>query len=280
MGCESMQNPSRLASRESRRIRQDTFSPVPHADGSSLNVHMHRGKPQGLLVIFVHGMWGRGYGSWGEFPSLVFDDPDLHADVAVFDYRSAAGHGSGIIKRRYPPQAAVQLVQEIEESGYDDVVLIGHSLGGAISLLATQLLDERSRMNEASLVVRAAFLLATPTATVRPGRARSLMRALLGRSSGRSGSDTGVIGYVMTNFDLALNDSRGDDDRARRRLPVFEATPLSDFWIAQLGISLGVPDSQATRYWASHTSLVKPRDASSPVFQWVRQILVELASAN
>jgi hypothetical protein len=44
-------------------------------DESRLNLHRHLDQDAKRLIVFVHGLNGGGYHTWGNFPRFVFDDP-------------------------------------------------------------------------------------------------------------------------------------------------------------------------------------------------------------
>ena len=82
------------------------------------------------VVVFVHGLGDEFETAWGNFSSLLERDPDLAA-VAIFLW----GYPSGVIGY-YPEisEAAKQLQTEIRNrlSEYDEIILVGHSLGGLV----------------------------------------------------------------------------------------------------------------------------------------------------
>jgi pimeloyl-ACP methyl ester carboxylesterase len=82
------------------------------------------------VVIFVHGLGGDLETTWGNFPFLIQEDTDLAA-VAIFLW----GYPSGFVGN-VPNiwEASRQLQTEIRFrlSKYNDIVLVGHSLGGLV----------------------------------------------------------------------------------------------------------------------------------------------------
>jgi triacylglycerol esterase/lipase EstA (alpha/beta hydrolase family) len=87
------------------------------------------------LVVFIHGLGSSGEKAFGKFPDLVRSDSNLHEIlVEMYDFRST--------KLRFPWQRRVPPIQTIADglksllrvkySDMDEVVLVGHSLGGLV----------------------------------------------------------------------------------------------------------------------------------------------------
>ena len=85
------------------QVRQQIdFTPIPFA---LCRAALHqRGIPPKAdsVVIFVHGLNGGGYSTWGEFPERMFVSTyGVKPDVAVFDYFSGIkGTEFGVYQQR------------------------------------------------------------------------------------------------------------------------------------------------------------------------------------
>lgn len=106
------------------------------------------------LVVFVHGWGGSAYSSWGEFDAPPRDDPWwAEADLLFVDYPSrketvlaAADRVRTMLRDFYPSPYQPMLVidgvavREDVSAPYDELLLVGHSMGGLV--LRRALLDE------------------------------------------------------------------------------------------------------------------------------------------
>lgn len=116
-------------------------------------------------VVFVHGFGGHPKLTWGRFPTLLADDPDL-PQLSVKSW----GYVSGLL-RRCPgiAQLADQLMTylSVGQSKPEHIILVGHSIGGLVLLQAvvTELVGERAREYPVNRVERIA-LFATPLAGI------------------------------------------------------------------------------------------------------------------
>lgn len=83
-------------------------------------------------IVFVHGILGDYIDTWGEFPKLLSADEDLpDLDILLWGYRT------GLLRRHN--KLAIEgghLVTMLEATirPTDDIVLVGHSMGGLIIL--------------------------------------------------------------------------------------------------------------------------------------------------
>src|SRR5207245_4033522 len=123
------------AMRARPRDREATGIRVPES-GARLRAESHRPAPANVTeleqvpVVFVHGLGGERYDTWGHFPRFLYEDlPGV--DVGMYAYRTA-------LKRlRYTKSIALEeeadiFGGELRVLPYERIVLIGHSLGGVV----------------------------------------------------------------------------------------------------------------------------------------------------
>ena len=69
---------------------QSQFS-VPDSAASfgdqALVIHRRENRGNRNLVVFVHGLGGQRYGTWGCFPQVIFEEFP-HVDVGLYEYRT------------------------------------------------------------------------------------------------------------------------------------------------------------------------------------------------
>lgn len=85
-------------------------------------------------IVFVHGILGDYVKTWGEFPKLLSADEDLpNLDVLLWGYRTGLfrRHNKLAIEGGHLVTALESLIRPT-----DDIVLVGHSMGGLIILKA------------------------------------------------------------------------------------------------------------------------------------------------
>jgi pimeloyl-ACP methyl ester carboxylesterase len=109
-------------------------------------------KPARRLVVFVHGWGGSPHRSWGEFDRPPGDGWWSEADLIFVKYKSvresvsaSADRFRALISDFYPVPSALLvkrddvLIREDSQKPYEELILVGHSLGGL--LLRRALID-------------------------------------------------------------------------------------------------------------------------------------------
>lgn len=144
-------------------------------DEARLNLHCHRGDLRAKrLIVFVHGLNGGGYHTWGKFPQFVFDDPLRDpVDVALFDYFS--GLRRRIFERPPVPVIAQILTERLQDlsKDYDEIFIIAHSLGGLISTdTLRNYIAQRDEEPGLLRVLAGAIFISTPWSGSKFARAR------------------------------------------------------------------------------------------------------------
>jgi len=102
-------------------------------------------KPARRLVVFVHGWRGNAYNSWGDFDTPPNDDWWGAADLLFVEYPSTSESVTASADRMrkylrdfYPLPNKLMLVsgdfaaREDRDTPYEELVLVGHSLGGLV----------------------------------------------------------------------------------------------------------------------------------------------------
>ncbi len=112
-------------------------------------------------IVFVHGLHGNFRTTWGRFPKLLREDPDLpRLDICLWSYRASVLPGAHSIK--VEAQHLLTGLRTLEDS-VKHVFLVGHSMGGLLILegMCHELREGRARARPADLV-RHITLYATP----------------------------------------------------------------------------------------------------------------------
>ena len=253
-------------------VLQDKFLEPPNLDDvadQSIVVHRRNGGSATRIVIFVHGLGGSRYGTWGNFPKFIFEDvPDL--DVGLYEYES--------LWRRLKFGAQVPLDREAEVfadivrdelATYRDIILVGHSMGGVLCKALIARIVNNGRMD---LLDRIAglFLLASPQlGSLRVPRILSWFSP----DAGALEPHNSLLADITRTFEdhLLLDSDAVSYDKPI--LPTFAVMGASDFWVDKLSAGVGLPSRQTKTAVGTHIDIVKPRTRDSPIYRWVRDQL-------
>lgn len=258
--------------------QQTSFMQIPF--GLCRAVLHRRGVPPKTdsVVLFVHGLNGEGYSTWGDFPALMFASTyGVKPDVAIFDYFSG--------KRRYlrarssVPQVAEELAHCIVElqQVYDQVFLIAHSLGGLIAKDAVRIYLQHHDQ-EPNPTKRLAGLIhfASPLAGSR-WALRFLWPAIIEIRYlwRRSSYQSDIREFFDRNVDTTDLDRRGN---RVYMMPTYAAYGEHDWVVDRKSATAGVFHDQRHEFRANHSQIVKPTMASQEQVKWVENKLREITS--
>lgn len=217
------------------------------------------------VLLFVHGLGGGRYSTWGGFPELLFTDMPA-CDIALYSYRTLAGRLK--FWRSVPfEQEARTLAGLVRESEYPHVLLVGHSMGGLLIKAVVRELVNTNQL-EALGKVAGLLLMATPQAgSLRvPGFLSWLTvdtRAL--KAHGPLVRDT------AQTFQDRIHAVEGEWMRDRFTLPVWAVEGSSDIWVDKLSSGLGLESRRKLSVRGSHTSIVKPTTAADDAYRFVHR---------
>ena len=129
------------------RVRSEPQVNFAQLEFGQLNMTLHeRYHPRSTdtLVVFVHGLSGKGYATWDSFPKLVFESQgSTVVDVAVFDYFSGKRRIFRVRPRAHlVANSLAQCIAEVQ-SKYSQIFLVAHSMGGLISKDAVRIYLEK-----------------------------------------------------------------------------------------------------------------------------------------
>lgn len=266
-------------------IQQNAFEKpaLPLFKNEPLVVHRRAEGHNRAIVIFVHGLGGNRYTTWGEFPTFLFDDfanPDPFAlDLGFYEYRTAF--------RRLRITRSIKLVTEAavladiirDLSDYQKIIFIVHSEGGILvkAAIANLVLRKDPRARIALTRIAALIMMATPQAG-----SLGILRLFSWINE-----DTKVLAphsALLTEIAATFNEhvvSRTSDYRSDRTLiPTWMVKAAEDMWVDEFSAGLGLAREQQKLVHGSHTEIVKPSHSGSDAYRWVRDRIKESLSLD
>ncbi|MFJ3858013.1 esterase/lipase family protein [Streptomyces sp. NPDC090085] len=215
--------------------------------------------------MFVHGLGGDGYETWGKWPELIFEQSSVEPlDVATYEYPSFSRAWRRRKLGARLPFVAAQLADWIraleEDHDYRDIYLVAHSLGGLVAEAATQkYLVSLGTGAPQVTAVGAIFLLASPRLGAR--LALSPFRSLIPEVEWlRSNSPQAMEAesYLQSHVEsLGTAASAGHYDFL---IPRHSAIAGEDRLVSKMSGLFGVPERQRLRLNGNHRTIVKPND--------------------
>ena len=229
--------------------------------------------PMQVLVIFVHGLGGNRFDTWQKFPEYLQDDFD-HVDVGMYQYSTAS---SRFLRTTPDVRNQAQTLAHVirAESNYQRIILIGHSLGGVLSLGAIEyLLRTEPKVIDR---IKALFLMATPQlgSTSVPWFTR-----LFSKDARALYPYNGYLNDIHEAFANHINPFADrtmiKDNTNVRQLPIFVVTADRDAVVDKLSAGAWIPATQKNHARGTHTSIVKPEHKEADAYLWVKRSIASL----
>ncbi|MEU9206768.1 alpha/beta fold hydrolase [Streptomyces sp. NPDC048415] len=228
-------------------------------------MHAKRGRQARAAVLFVHGLGGDGYETWGKWPELVFEQTSIEPlDVVTYRYESFSKSWRRRQLGANLPFIASQLADWIrsleEDHDYQDIYLVAHSLGGLVAESAAQkYLTSLGTGAPGATAIGAIYLLASPR--LGAGLALGPFRQLIPevewlRKNSQQAMD--AESYMQSHVEsLGTAASAGYYDFL---IPRYSAIAGGDRLVSKMSGLFGVPEKQRLRLSGNHRSIVKPDD--------------------
>jgi pimeloyl-ACP methyl ester carboxylesterase len=244
-----------------------------------INLHRHYGDLRARrLIVFVHGLNGGGYRTWGKFPRFVFDDSSRDpVDVALFDYFSG-------LRRRVCKRPSVQVIARILterlqdlSKDYDEIFIISHSMGGLIATDSIRnYIAQRGEEPGLLRVLAGAIFISTPLMGSKFARAR--IRLLV--SEWQELQLDSPYQADLRRFISTTIDTKGGVETAsgRYKLPIWSFVGARDGVVERSSATLGVDEDQIRTIDLGHRKISKPRRLSSAVVNMARDVIDDISA--
>lgn len=258
---------------------QEHFLKFDFEDDCGMNLHIHPHRSERTLVIFIHGFNGEGYGTWGEFPRLLFDDcHGFSADVAVFRY--ATGFAAARQKTVNVNATINRLQLAIQELAphFSAVFVFCHSFGGVVGQIAIQryLTAHLLECRDFSAKIAATFFFGSPRAGTR------LAPAFLNRVF-REFVYLERFADPLTETEVFYSTNVEMEPIANLRskhylIPRYVCMGNRDAVVEEFSVTFGVPKDRLYYPDLSHKMIVKPASDQSRQFIWALEKLRQVTA--
>ena len=254
-------------------VERDTFEPLQAGeDGADepLIVHQHPENRFGQeLVLFVHGLNGTRYDTWGNLPKFLFEDCSSF-DLGLYDYASGTRRVRFSQSNTLESQSE-QLADLIRDLGYQRVVLVGHSMGGLLCQNTIKsLIDSRTRDLDGTLAARRVaglFLMATPQAgSLRVPR----IFRFISKDARILAAHSRFITAVQIRFaDVVQVSELTGLSPERFYIPTYAMVATNDKWVDEMSSRLGLSRDRIKIVRGTHKSLIKPKTRDDDGYRWL-----------
>ncbi|WUM82479.1 alpha/beta hydrolase [Nocardia salmonicida] len=252
---------------------QATFHPFEFQT-SSLNLHKLPGSRKSQsVIVFVHGLNGNGYSTWGDFPSFIYHNSvGVRIDIAVFDYFS--GH-----RRRFKSRANVDgitslLAERLSQLArlYDEIYIVAHSMGGLVARDAIKKYVDVFDRPEGLKPIAGLIQFDTPL----EGSGWSPRMAQIVFTEARilhrwSKYQIMLRKYFDNHFDV--HDSSNLGNRAYL-MPIYAGYAELDSIVTKESATAGIPERQCYGFQTSHSDIVKPQSSNDEQVKFVLNAVI------
>jgi len=240
----------------------------------AMNLHQHEGpRSVDTLVIFVHGLSGGGYKTWGSFPELVFEGAaSVVVDVAVFDYFSGKRRWKQVRPRAHlVADTLAQCIVELQPH-YGQIFIVAHSMGGLISKDAVRIYLQKYDA-ERTLLKRLAGLILFASPLRGSRLALPFLTPLIieiGYLRCKSKYQVRIRNYFRDFVDTTDLPQKGNRDFM---VPLYAAYAEHDFFVSPISATADVFHRQRNNFRANHCTIVKPTIDDHPQVTWVINVI-------
>ena len=241
-------------------------------ENEPLVVHQRPSMPNNqVLAIFVHGLGGSRYGkkaTWGYFPTYIYQDfPQI--DVGMYAFRTLLGRWR--FWRSVSLETESHVFADIirDATDYKTIILVGHSMGGLLSMAA---ICELVNANDAEPLTRLGGLILMATPQTGSQRVPKIL-SLLSKDFYALKPHGAFVTRIHETFRNHLVIDEGDVRLGKTLLPTWAILADSDRWVDPLSAGLSLPANRKKMVRGSHTEIVKPTSKEADAYLFLRRAL-------
>ncbi|WP_299155042.1 hypothetical protein [uncultured Tateyamaria sp.] len=227
-----------------------------------LSVHAPSDTQNEKIIVFVHGLNGERYATWGKLPEPLFAKFQ-DWDFGFYEYANG-------FKRLNPfkslslEQEAQVLVDTLRDSEYREIILMGHSLGGVLIRIAITKMIEMNLVDLLSRI-KVVFLFAVPQLGA---HSLPMLVSFLNSDAAALSRNSLMIRRTTRVFLDHLNtDEVKADSSDSTWIPVYCIQAAEDFWVEELSATLNIKSHMRKVVRDSHTGVVK--GVTDEVGDWI-----------
>ena len=226
------------------------------------------------LIIFVHGLGGCRYGknsTFGYFPKYLYEDL-TGFDIGFYEYVSLFG--------RFKFWKSVEISEEAETFAgcirqikeYKYVILIGHSLGGVLSL---ETICNLIRTDQKNILPRIRGLIMMGT----PQTGSPWVKIFFSWLSNdlkvleKNNKFLNNIHETLLNHKVYFDETIGLLIPNSIIIPTWAVIGDHDFWVDKYSAAFNVPKDRRLTIHGSHTEIVKPRHKQHDGYRFIKECL-------
>jgi pimeloyl-ACP methyl ester carboxylesterase len=255
------------------RLKQAEFTTPNDAHAlleHPLVVHQHaETASDDKLVIFVHGLGGSRYGeksTWGNFPRFLFEDI-AELDIGMYQYRTLTARLG--FEKSIPLEEEARVFADMvrdQLAQYNNIVLIGHSMGG---LLCKAMIHRLLESGDQDSLARIGGLILMATPQLGSLRVPGFL-GFLSFDARALGPHSELVSRINRAFEDHVALDEGVSTLRKTTIPTWAVEAISDRWVDPLSAGIGLVSSRRKVVRGSHTSIVKPSTRDSDVYPWVK----------
>ncbi len=236
-------------------------------------------------VVFVHGFTGGGVGTWGDFPTILQNDPELgRFDCFYWQYPSKLKLTYAVTKWFWENDPGIETLGDglrallndtiAAVHDYDEIKLVAHSMGGLV--VQAYVVEELRRIREGRLSADDSMLSKINEIVLFASPSGGLLKARFGGFLKKQIGDMSDIGQFVTNLRTEWTSQIDDHRQEPDPLAAFRLTVVAgmkDRFVPPESALDPFPFDEHVLVPGNHVELVKPEKVGrQPVDVLVRRI--------